>query len=62
MKILDAANLKDLEKEKLSSLAAVFKYLNDAGRLERGQSTSNVAIKLVDISKYKTDNYSETED
>jgi hypothetical protein len=62
MKILDAANLKDLEKEKLSSLAAVFKYLSDAGRLERGQSTSNVAIKLVDISKYKTDNYSETED
>jgi len=62
MKILDAANLKDLEKEKLYSLAAVFKNLNDAGRMERGQSTSNVAIKLVDISKYKTDNYSETED
>jgi hypothetical protein len=46
---------KDMESEKASSVAAAFKVFNDASRLERGESTANVAIKVVDLAKYQGD-------
>lgn len=53
MKILDAVEKKELEGEKISSLSTAFKNFNDAGRMERGQSTQNIAIKVVDLSRFK---------
>jgi predicted transcriptional regulator len=41
------------ESEKLSSISACLKNLSDIQRLETGQSTSNVSIKVVDLSKYE---------
>jgi len=46
---------KDMESEKASSIAAAFKVFNDANRLETGQSTQNVSIKLVDLTQFAGD-------
>lgn len=51
-KCLNTLLTKDMESEKASSLAAAFKNFNDASRLERGQSTSNQQIMVVDLTKF----------
>ena len=54
IQILDTISGKDLKDEKISSLSAAFKVFHDAARLERGQSTSNSQLLVVDLSKYET--------
>jgi predicted transcriptional regulator len=47
-------DIKDIaESEKLSSLGAFLKTQHEITRLETGQSTSNVSVKVVDLSKYE---------
>lgn len=52
-KCLEALLTKDMESEKASSVAAAFKVFNDASRLERGESTSNVKLAVIDLGKYQ---------
>ena len=55
-KLLNTLMTKDMESEKASSLAAAFKVFNDASRLERGESTQNISLKVVDLTGYLGDN------
>ena len=55
-KVLDTIINKDLESEKASSLGALYSNLNQASRLERGESTSNVALKVVDLTEFALKN------
>lgn len=47
---------KDMDGEKLSSLSSAYKILNESHRLESGQSTSNISLKVVDLTQFSTDN------
>lgn len=51
-RMLQAILEKDLENEKISSLSQAYKVLNDSHRLETGQSTSNVQLAIVDLSRF----------